>query len=111
MNHKYFEKYFNDAVDKYNVRVAYLELCDCKKVRVEWDFEIKRLRIRYEYGITWSFPLNDCVDGTFKKNFQKVFDESEQLEWNETGNPIKTELLAHLRQLYQLDGSLTKAAK
>ena len=110
MNHEYFEKYFNDAVDKYNVRVAYLELCDCKKVRVEWDFDNRRLCIHTGW-FPWSFPLDECVDVEYKKNFQKVFDESEQLEWNETGNPIKTELLAHLRQLYQLDGSLTKAAK
>tara|TARA_R110002033_G_scaffold111230_1_gene156875 strand:+ start:1223 stop:1558 length:336 start_codon:yes stop_codon:yes gene_type:complete len=111
MNHEYFEKYFNDAINEYDIRVDYLELCVHNDVQVLWRFINKRLYIKYHGDDNWQFSLDEPSAWPFKVNLQIVFNSIENKKWNDIGNPIKTELLAHLRQLNELDGSLTKAAK
>ena len=111
MDSEYFEKYFNDAVDEYNIQVKYLDLCARADMQVLWDFNNRRLYIKYCDADTWQFSLDKPSDWPFKVNLQRVFNSAEDKKWNPIGNPIKTELLAHLRQLNELDGAFTKPAK
>ena len=106
----YFEKYFNDTDDRCNMQVNYLELCDHDDIHVVWGFSKSRLYINY-HGEKWYFLLDRPSGWPFKISLRRVIDSADDVEWNVIGNPIKTKLLAHLRQLNELDGSLTKLAK
>tara|TARA_R110002033_G_scaffold111230_1_gene156873 strand:+ start:345 stop:710 length:366 start_codon:yes stop_codon:yes gene_type:complete len=114
MNHEYFEKYFEDAIDVHKLVKSYrLYLCNCASGIVMWDFRLRKLLIARPGNIPISFSLEvECANHLrFKDTFRSIFNEVDDAEWNDIGEPIKTELLAHLRQLLQLDGSLTKPAK
>tara|TARA_R110002033_G_scaffold111230_1_gene156874 strand:+ start:793 stop:1125 length:333 start_codon:yes stop_codon:yes gene_type:complete len=110
MDSEYFEKYFNVILDANKLKAAKIYLCIQTGASVIWNSGTRKLSIESD-GFEWTFPLDKCVRYHLKKSYQRVFNETENIKWNDIGNPIKTELLAYLRQLYQLDGSLTKPAK
>ena len=111
MNSEYFERYFNEAFDTHNLSKANkLYLCVEQNNTIVWNSSTKRLLIDESFTM-WSFSLDTRTDEISTRVLQIIFNNIENKKWNKIGNPIKTELLAHLRQLYELDGAFTKAAK
>ena len=106
---RYLADYYNNARWGDLIGSHYVCLYNASGLSVEWHVMSNYILLQTtdkKFVISSDYPCNDNK----KRDILNALELIQEVKWNKVGNPIKTELLTHLYQLHQLDGSLTKSA-
>lgn len=112
MDLEYFRQYFENNGANLNTGIClyyhWSPMFGDSEIVLHFSTKIIKFDIDFDYG---DFSIaTPCLPSEIS-TIREIIDEIESLDWYEIGAPIKEDLIAYLRQLHNVDGEMTKAAR